>query len=165
MQNYKEINWHQLSTDEVYEYYDELPEEEKFSFFKWLYQNYPETDIDFLDIFEELRCEMAYETNIAESEEFVEWYSEKFPVEYAERYEFIERDLCDYYLKNNNLDKLRVHIELIAKNPLSGIDTITIRLYYQLIYHGLYQDAVDYAKNVSISYINQIKSGADPKLL
>ncbi len=149
MQNYKEINWHQLVADEVYAYYDELQENEKFSFFKWLYLNYPETDIDFLDIFEDLRCEMAYETNIVESEEFVEWYSEKFPIEYAERYEFIERDLCDYYLKNNDLDKLRERIAIIEKNPLSGIDTITIRLYYQLIYHGLYQDAVDYAKNIS----------------
>lgn len=163
MQNYKEINWHQLVADEVYAYYDDLQENEKFSFFKWLYQNYPDTDIDFLDIFEELRYEMAYELNIAESEEFVEWYAEKFPVEYAERYEFIERDLCNYYLKINNLDKLRKRIEIIVKNPLSGIDTITIRLYYQLIYHGLYQDAVDYAKDIFEVIYNSDKIWGRPE--
>lgn len=163
MQNYNEINWHQLLANEVYAYYDELQENEKFSFFKWLYQNYPDTDIDFLDIFEDLRCEMSFETNISESEVFVKWYAEKFPIEYSERYEFIEKDLCNYYLKNNDLDKLRERLELIVKNPLSGIDTITIRLYYQLIYNGLYQDAVDYAKDIFEVIYNSDKIWGRPE--
>ena len=148
MKNYKEINWHEINIDDVYEYYDALPSEEQFKFFKWLYLHCPDTDIDFLETFEDLRCRMPLEENIAETEEFVKWFAFMFPEKYDVSYEFIERDLCNYYLKNNDITKLRERIAFIMKNPVKGIDTITIRLYYQLIYHGLYQDAVDYAKAV-----------------
>jgi hypothetical protein len=70
------------------------------------------------------------------------------PIEYQERYQFVELELCDYYLENNNLQKLKERIQIVINDPISGIEAITIRLYFQLLYHGLYNDAAEYSKAV-----------------
>lgn len=146
--NYNDINWNTKDIDEVYEFIDNLEEDKKHEFFKWLYTHHPDLELEWLDTFEDIRFKMSHEDNIVACEEFVLWYSEKFPDEYSHRYEFIERDLCDYYFFTKNYDKLRERIKIIAQNPVSGIDTITIRLFYQLLYHGLYSDAIQYAQQV-----------------
>lgn len=145
---YKNINWENKEVDEIYDYFDNLPASEQFTFFRWLYQQYPDKEMEWCSTFEDLRFEMPFTENIAACEEFVAWYSAFYPDEYAEQYEFIERDLCDYYLLTGNLTKLRERVSFITKNPLAGIDTITIRLYFQLLYHGLYEDAASYAKAI-----------------
>lgn len=146
--NYNNINWNTKDIDEVYEFIDNLQEDKKYEFFKWLYTHHPDMDFEWLDTFEDIRFKMSRKDNIIACEEFVFWYSEKFPNEYAQRYEFIERNLCDYYFFTKKTDKLRERIKIIAQNPVSGIDTITIRLFYQLLYHGMYSDAIQYAQQV-----------------
>jgi hypothetical protein len=146
--NHTEVNWKDKDIEEVYEFYNQLTHSEKYPFFKWLSSQHPEIEFEWLDTFEDLRTEMSYTENISACEEFILWYPFYYPDEYAGRYEFIERDLCDYYLKNGDLEKLRQRIGFISKHPVSGIDTITIRLYFQLLYHGLYEDALNYARAV-----------------
>lgn len=145
---YEAINWNEKNIDEVYDFYENLPENKKYSFFKWLYVHYPKIEFEWLDTFEELRFGMSYKKNIAACEEFVLWYSQLYPDEYSQRYEFIERDLCDYYFYTNKHEKLRQRIHYIAQNPVSGIDTITRRLFFQLLYHGMYDDAMQYAQQI-----------------
>jgi len=145
---YTEVNWKEKDIEDVYKFYERLPQHEKFAFFKWLGAQHPDKEFDWLDIFEDLRNDLAYNDNIAACEEFIQWYQKQYPDEYAQGYEFIERDLCDYYLKTGNLEKLRQRIRFISQHPVSGIDTLTIRLYFQLLYHGLYEDALNYAKAV-----------------
>jgi hypothetical protein len=145
---YKEINWSEKDIGEIYEYLDNLPQHEKYPFIKWLYSNFPGLEFEWLDTFEDLRYGMTYKENIDACEEFIIWFPEQHPEIYSKRYEFIERDLCDYYLYIGNTDRLRQRVSYIAQYPVAGIDTITIRLYYQLLYHGLYKDAVQYARQV-----------------
>ncbi len=145
---YEKTNWSSKTIDEVYEFFENLDEHKKYEFYKWLYTHYPDLDFEWLDTFEDLRQNLGNKQNISACEEFVLWYPQKFPDEYSQRYEFIERDLCDYYFFTKDYDKLRERIKIIAQNPVSGIDTITIRLFYQLLYHGLYSDAIQYAEEV-----------------
>ena len=145
MEAYKTINWQEKDADDVYEFFDTIPEEKHYDFLKWLAHHYPELDIDWLDIFEDMRFRMPFSKNIAACEEFSVWYAAKFPVEYAGSFEFIERDLCDYYLHTKNIAKLREHIAFISINPVPAVDTLIVRLLFQLLYNGYYDDAVNYA--------------------
>lgn len=148
MKPFETINWSEKNDDDVFEYLDTIPENEHFAFLMWLAKQYPEIGIDWMDLFEDTRYQMPYEQNIAACQEFSAWCAEKFPDEYADRFGFIERDLCDYYLHNRNIDKLRERIAFISRNPVAAIDTLTARLHFQLIYHGYSDDAVKYAEAV-----------------
>jgi uncharacterized protein YchJ len=148
MNSYETINWSEKTDDDVFEYLDTIPEAEHFAFLMWLAKHYPEIGIDWLDLFEDTRYQMPYEQNIAACQEFSAWCAEKFPDEYANRFEFIERDLCDYYLHNKNLEELRERIAFISCNPVPAMDTLTRRLLFQLLYHGYSEDAVSYAEAV-----------------
>jgi len=148
MKPFETINWNEKEDDDVFEYLDTIPENEHFTFLMWLAKHYPEMGIDWLDLFEDTRYHMPYEQNIAACEEFSTWCAEKFPDEYADRFGFIERDLCDYYLHNRKIDKLRERIAFISRNPVPAIDTLTTRLLFQLIYHGYSDDALKYAEAV-----------------
>lgn len=148
MKPFETINWSEKSDDDVFEYLDTIPKNEQFAFLMWLAKHYPEIGVDWLDLFEDTRHQMPYAQNIAACQEFSSWCAEKFPEEYTNRFEFIERDLCDYYLHNRNIDKLRERIAFISRNPVSAIDALTKRLLFQLIYHGYSEDAVQYAEAV-----------------
>jgi hypothetical protein len=146
----KQINWYEKDINEVYDvlYNKTDNQEERFGFFKHLIQNYPELDIDWLEIFEDLREDLFKKEKIDEVLFFVDWYSNKFEEDYKNRYEFIECDLCNYYLFKKDFKSLHKRIEFIQQNPVPGIDVVTKRLLYQLIYFGKYQLAISYAENV-----------------
>lgn len=70
------------------------------------------------------------------------------PGEYAEAYGFIERDLCDYYLFENDPPKLRDRLNFIAQHPVGGTDQAVIPLYYKLMYYGHYEELVKFSRKV-----------------
>jgi len=129
----------------VYIYFNNQPKEKHYDILIWLIHHYPDLEIEWLDMFEDIRDLMPYEKNIAACEDFSAWYSAKFPDEYAKRFELIERDLYDYYIHTQNLAKLRERVAFISNHPVPAIDTLTTRLLFQLIYHGYCDDALDYA--------------------
>jgi hypothetical protein len=149
MKQYETINWYEKDTDEVYDLmYNQLEEEEKYPFFIWLMQHYPSLDIDWIEIFEDFKEFMFKENKIDEVLSFVNWYQQINPTDYSERYEFIERDLCDYFIYKRDFEKLQERIAFIQQYPIYSIDTLTIRLLYQLIYCSHYEDAVTYSQAV-----------------
>ena len=149
MNKYITINWNEKDTNEVYDFlYNELEEEEQYLFFSWLMQDFPDLEIDWLEIFEDFKEALFQSDNIGAVISFVEWYKLKNFDDYSERFEFIERDLCDYFFYKNDMEKLRERIAFIQQNPIHAIDTLTARLQYQLIYHGYYELAVSYAETV-----------------
>jgi hypothetical protein len=108
---------------------------------------------------------MSSADNIAVCEDFTSWFPQQQPKEYAEHYEFIERDLCAYYLFINNLPKLRERMGIITQSPARGIDVITMKLYIQLLYHGHYEDALQYAKKVYWPLKNSHNIMGEPEVL
>ena len=146
----KQTNWYQKGVNEVYDVlYNEIDNNnERFDFLKHLIQNYPELEIDWLEIFEDLKETLLKEEKIEEVLFFVEWYSHKFEEEYKSKYAFIERDLCDYFLFKKDDTALQPRIDFIQQNPAEGIDVVTKRLFFQLIYSGKYEQAVSFAERV-----------------
>lgn len=149
MKPYSTINWYEKDINEVFDFlYNELEEGEKYPFFEYLMQHFPDLEMDWLEIFEDFEEELFQNDKIDTVLSFVAWYKLKKPNEYSERYEFIERDLCDYFLYKKDVEKLKERVAFIQQNPAPAIDTLTIRLLYQLIYHGYYDLAVGYAEAV-----------------
>ncbi len=149
MKQYETVNWYEKDTDRIYNYlYEQLEKEDQYPFFVWLMQHFPEVEIDWLEIFEYFMDELFQMEKIEAVLSFVTWYKQQHATDYSQRYEFIERDLCDYYLYKKDDEKLQERIAFIQQNPVPAIDTLTIRLLYQLIYHGHYELAVSYAQNV-----------------
>lgn len=145
---YQEIDWSKKNDDAVRKAYRDLLPEERYSFFKWLHAHYPAIDDDWLGTFDDLRNELSQQDNIAACEDFLSWFPQQYPKQYCEHGEFIERDLCDYYLYTKNLGALKERIKCIEQNPGAGIDVVTLKLFYQLVYHGLYEEATEYARNI-----------------
>lgn len=149
MKQYEKINWNEKTAEEVVDFlYDELEAKNQYPFFSWLMQNLPDLELDWLEIFEEIRNELSENEKIETVLSFIEWYKQKNPDDYRQRFEFIERDLCNYYLYKGDFGKLQARIAFIQQNPVPAIDVLTVRLLYQLIYHGQYQIAVSYAEAV-----------------
>lgn len=148
MNELETFNWQEKSSDEVYDYLETLAAEDQYPFLKWLAEHAPDLEIDWLDFFEDIRTMMPVTQNIEACLEFSAWYAGRFPNEYANEFQYIERDLCDYYLFHGEIEKLRGRISFISQYPVAAIDVLTKRLLYQLIYHGLYHDAINYAKTV-----------------
>lgn len=111
-------------------------------------QNYPDLEIDWIKIFSDFKEALFENEKIDSVLYFVSWHRQKDPNDYLERYEFIERDLCNYFLYKNDIERLKERIGIIQQNPVSAIETLTIRLVFQLIYHGHYDLAVSYAEAV-----------------
>jgi hypothetical protein len=149
MKQYSTINWYEKDIDEVLDFlYNELEEGDQYLFFEYLMQHFPDLEMDWLEIFEDFKEELFQKDKIDTILSFVEWYKLKYLNEYSEKYEFVERDLCDYFLYKNDVEKLQERIVFIQQNPAQAIDTLTIRLLYQLIYHGYCNLAVSYAETV-----------------
>ena len=149
MKQYSTINWYEKDIDHVYEFlYNELEEEEQYPFFSFLMQHFPNLEIDWLEIFEDFSDDFFQNDKIETILSFVDWYKQKNPDDYSERFEFLERDLCDYFLYKKDVEKLQERVAFIQQNPVQAIDVLTTRLLYQLIYHGFYEQSVQYAEAV-----------------
>lgn len=149
MKPYQKINWYEKDVNDVYDFlYNELKEEDQYPFFEWLMQYFPNLEIDWIETFEDFKDDFFNDEKIEKIISFTEFCKIHYPEDYRKRYEFIERDLCDWYLYKNDFEKIKERIDFIKENPVPAIDTLTIRLLYQLIYHGQYQTAVSYAEAV-----------------
>jgi len=151
MKPYEAINWYEKNADDVYDYLFENLEndvKEQSIFLQWLMQWFPEMNIDWIDIFEDFSDELIRTNKVQDVLNFVSWYKEKYPENYLEKYEFIEQDLSNYFFYTKDIEQIKARIAIVQQNPVSGIETFTIRLLYQLIYHGYYELAISYANSI-----------------
>jgi hypothetical protein len=149
MRSYKTINWYQKNIDEIWEYlFEEIEEKEQFPFFKFLMQNYPNIELDWLECFDDISVGLYKDEKIDEIIYFVSWFIDRFPETYNNEYELIEGGLCDYYIRKKDWNNVEKRLEIIKKNPVAGIEFLTENVLFQLIYHKQYAMAVDYAKAV-----------------
>lgn len=150
MKSFENIAWEHKTANEIGDYIDQLPVSERMPFLNWLRSNFPQTEIDWLTLFEELRENLSFHENIKACEDFVSWYPQLNKEDYLDNYEFIERDLCHYYLYTNNIEKLIPRIELIEEQPISGIETLTINLFNLLVYYGHFKLSHAYASSIFV---------------
>lgn len=146
--NSKEIDWTGKTEKEIFKHFENLEQVEKYPFFKLVCRQKSELDFDWSSMFNDHRNTLTTRENIAVCEDFVSWFPQKFPIEYADDFTFIEMDLCFYYLLKDDLTRLRERMTLIIADPVKGIEEVTIKLYFQLLYYGYNKEALKYAKQV-----------------
>ena len=156
------INWYEKGIDDIYEYNHELSDEESFQFINYLLKNYPELNIEWISMFEEIKTILFEEDRIDDILDFSNSYRKVFPNRYETEYEFIERDLIGHLLFKGDIETVKERLEIIKSNPVQGIDTVTVRALFELIYHGHYNLALEYSKAVwpKLLYSNMTNSKA-----
>lgn len=142
------INWNEKNVDDIYEYDSELTHNESLQFLMYLLEHYPEVNIEWISMFEEIKTVLFEEDRIEEILDFLNNYRKVFPNRYETEYEFIERDLISHLLFKGDIENLKERLEIIKNNPVHGIDTVTVRALFELIYHGHYNLAINYSKTV-----------------
>ena len=143
-----QTDWSQKSTDELYEYFENLEVNEQVRFLIHLLKHYPKLEIAYIELIEDTKDPLLFMHQPEKVEELVDLFTKTFPGEYEKEYEFIEGSLITYYLFTNNIDKVNQRLEIVKRNPAKGIDTVTMKALYQLIYHGHYSTALDYSHAV-----------------
>lgn len=143
------IDWYKKEPEEAINYIFSQPDYEAgYAAFVYFQEQFPDLEIDWLETFEDLRLFLLYSEQTDKIISFTKWYLSKDPKDYLEKYELIEKDLCDYFFMKKDKKKLVQRIDLISKNPVPAIYSLTERLLFQLLYHGEYELAVDYSNAV-----------------
>lgn len=146
---YENINWEVKNEDEVYDFFENLKDAtEQAVFLIYMLKNYPDYESVYQELIIDTEEELLFQHKTDLAEEMLKAYKESLPEEYAENYEFMEKALIQYYFFQNNISKVLERLEIIKENPVNGIDIITIRSLYLLIYHGYYKEANNYSHTV-----------------
>jgi hypothetical protein len=141
-------SWKNRTPDQIYEYFMDQPVDEKIAILEQMLGSPPETRLDVLHLIEDSKPELIFTDRAAVIEKLVEKFSKAFPGEYEKHFEFIERDLISYYLFRGDFESAKKRLQWPEKNPVKGVDTVTIRAFYQLLYYGHLREAIDYSKKV-----------------
>lgn len=135
-----------MTDDEIYQLYEKVAENDCLAFIYHLIEERPDSSINVVELFENTA---EFDQNDYKAIlEFADRYRKIHPEKYRQEYEFVELQLTDHAF--DTMDKALVSrcIEVIEQNPAKGIDTVTMRTLYRLIYFGMYQEAVDYCEKV-----------------
>jgi len=141
-------NWKNLTPKKIYDYFLDQTIDEKLKILDQMLGSPPETRLNVLHLIEDSMKELIFMDRAAELEELVDRFRKAFPGEYEKHYQFIERNLISYYCFKGNFEAVKKRLKWPRKDPVAGVDTVAIRVFYQLLYYGLSREALDYAKKV-----------------
>lgn len=136
-----------MTDDEILNYFvDHVGVEESLDFVYYILDECPETDLNLVEMFEQ-----TPEFNKPDYDvilEFADRFRAIHPDKYRQEYEFIELQLTGHAFDTRDEALINRCLEVIEQNPAKGIVTVTLRTLYQLIYFGMYREAVDYCEKV-----------------
>jgi hypothetical protein len=144
----KNTDWYDKHPQEaIYNIFTQPDFESGFTAFKFLMKQYPELEIDWVDTFTKFKSLLLNTEKIDEILHFIEWISEK-DIDYQYKFEYVEQDLCSYFLFKNDSGRLGDRVDFLQKHPILAFDTLTQPLLFELIYHGHYNLAVSFSQAV-----------------
>lgn len=136
-----------LTDDEIFDYFDEkINEENCLDFIDHLIREKPDTELNLVEMFES-SAEFS-EPNIGVVLAFADKMRNLIPEKYRHEYEFLELKLIMHAFDTDNVELINRCLKIIAENPVSGIDTVTMSSLYRLIYFRKYDKALEYCHNV-----------------
>ncbi len=149
LKQYESINWKLKNEDELYDFWDKLENPtEQAAFLIYIIKDYPQYESVYQELVINTGEELLFQHETGLVEKLFNTYRDSMPEKYAESYEFMEKALIQYYFFQNNISKVLERLETVKQNPAEGIDIITIRSLYLLIYNGYYEEANDYSHAV-----------------
>ncbi len=131
-----------------YEYYDGLDAYDQHCFLIEKLKAGPDPEIPWMELVDELTEDLILLDDPGSAEELIREFTAVFPEQYKKEYEFTEKKLLTYYLFRGNLGKIEERLQIVRKSPAAGIDLVTIPVLIQLIYHGHYETALNFAMDV-----------------
>lgn len=143
----KNEDWYNKSVDEIYEDFEGLSPDKAINFLIHLLRHHPKLDVEWIELLLNIKDDLIFD-KIKKVEEFVDLYAQIFPEEYGDDYEFVEEDLVSYYLFKGSRKNIIKRLKIVERNPVAGVDTMTISVMFQLIYYGYYTEALNYSKAV-----------------
>ena len=147
--SFKTTNWKEKRPEEILDFIHKKTNTEKqFEVLKYLILHFPDLKINWLDIFSDMEYFLLSNDRLNDVLFFVDWYSKHDPEDYKERYQFIDREIINYCFFKKDYKNLQKRIEFVKKNPVSAIDILTIRLLFQMIFHGWYEQAIKFCEAV-----------------
>ncbi len=136
-----------MTDDKVFDYFDEkINEETCVDFIDHLIREKPDTELNLVEMFE--RSAEFSEPNIGVIVTFADKMRNLIPEKYRHEYEFLELKLIMHAFDIDDEKLINRCLKIIAENPVSGIDTVTMSSLYRLIYFRKYDKALEYCHGV-----------------
>ena len=134
------------TANQVHKHFNALPEQEQTAFLLELIDHKPIEDVSLVELFEqtiEFR-ESRYDAIL----DFADRFRKAHPTIYDQEYEFLELKLTEHAFDTNDKKLIDRCLGVIARNPVRGIESVTIVTLYRLIYHGMVEEALAYSQTV-----------------
>lgn len=142
------INWYEKQIDEIYDYNQGLTDEETFQFLNHLLHNYPNLDIDWIEMFGGITEYLFEAGRVDDVLNFTNDYRKTFHGKYEMQCRRIEKDLITHLFYLGNIETIKERLEIIKCIPVPDRFAVASDIIIQLIYHGQYEFAVEYSKSL-----------------
>lgn len=149
-------------SDIIWRQYEKLDEHEQLGF---LYKLMDEKQNPEIDLFEMLELTKEYMDDDLEAiVAFTDKFREKHPEIYSDSYQFPEKKILELAFYYDRDDIIQRSLSIIKQNPVHGIDVVTIKTLYNLIYSGRFKDAVDYSSAIWKTISDSDKLWGSPEI-
>ncbi len=143
-----QINWYERPIDEIYDYYQDLTDLEILQFLTHLINNFPDLEIDWIEIFEEVNEQLFDEGRVDDVLNFVNIYRKIFPDKYESQCRRIEKDIVTHLFYRGDIETIKERVEIIKCIPVPDRFSVSSDVIVQLIYHGQHTLAFEYSKSL-----------------
>lgn len=143
----KNTDWYKKDTDEILNYYyEELSNQEMKEHLMFWIDNFPELDFEWVDLFLDIS---DYDSiPVQQIKQFADKVYKINPDYYLQRYEFVESEILDYAFHTLDIELIKERLEILKKNPVTGIDTVVTDTFYRLFFFGYTELASEFSLTV-----------------
>jgi len=142
------INWYEKQIDEIYDYNQNLTDEETFQFLTHLRHNYPDLEIDWIEMFEGITEHLFDAGRVEDVLNFTNNYRKTFPRKYETQCRRIEKELITHLFYRGDIETIKERLEITKSIPVPDRFALASEVIVQLTYHGQYELAFEYSKSL-----------------
>lgn len=142
------INWYEKQTDEIYNYNQDLTEDETFQFLTNSLHNYPDLDIDWIEMFGGITEYLFEAGRVDDVLNFTNDYRKTFSGKYETQCRRIEKELITHLFYRGDIEIFKERLEIIKCIPVPDRFAVASDVIVQLIYHGQCELAFEYSKSL-----------------
>jgi hypothetical protein len=142
------INWYEKQIDEIDNYNLDLTDEESFQFLTHLLHNYPNLEIDWIEMFGEITEHLFDRGRIDDVLNFTNDFRKTFPGKYETQCRRIEQDLITHLFYRGDIETIKERLVITKHIPLPDRFAVASDIVVQLSYYCQYELAFEYSKSI-----------------
>jgi len=145
--NYRDIVWDEkISKDDYFAFYDSLDFEEQVTFLKFLLENYPAYDDNWIQYYFNIKDTWEQERKWEKLIEFSDFVKEKSPANYKENFNYLVIEPTLYAAFHKDAEMVKIHFAEAVAQPVEAIDN-ALRSVFVILSTDVYFKA--YTKEVA----------------